>query len=76
MLLGTTAKAWLVRHMPAYVVSLIAVGEPIGATMLGMALPGIHEMPSRCVVFGGFITITGVIGVLHYNRVRPLKAAP
>jgi drug/metabolite transporter (DMT)-like permease len=61
MLLGHTGMNWALRFMPAYVVNLLVLGEPIGATLIGALLPGISQIPSVFTVVGGVIVLAGVI---------------
>lgn len=61
MLLGHTGMNWALGHLPAYVVNLTTLGEPIGATLLAALLPGIAEMPGAGTVFGGVLVLAGVL---------------
>lgn len=61
MLLGHTGMNWALRHLPAYVVNLTTLGEPVGATLLAMLIPGIHEIPSALTVVGGAMILGGVL---------------
>jgi drug/metabolite transporter (DMT)-like permease len=61
MLLGHTGMNWALGHLPAYVVNLTTLGEPVGATILAMVLPGIAETPSAFTVVGGLIVLIGVL---------------
>jgi len=61
MLLGHTGMNWALEHLPAYVVNLTMLGEPIGATILGMLLPGIHEIPPWTTFAGGAVVLAGVL---------------
>lgn len=61
MLLGHTGMNWALGHLPAYVVNLTTLGEPIGATLLAAVLPGIHEVPSAGTIVGGVIVLAGVL---------------
>ena len=60
MLLGHTGMNWALEHLPAYVVNLTVLCEPIGATLLGMLLPGIHETPGWITLLGGAVVIAGI----------------
>jgi drug/metabolite transporter (DMT)-like permease len=68
MLLGHTGMNWALKFLPAYVVNLTVLGEPIGATFLGAVLPGIRQIPSVVTLIGGAIIL---IGVLTTIRGRP-----
>lgn len=60
MLLGHTGMNWALGHLPAYVVNLTVLGEPIGATLLAAIIPGIGEVPGPGVLIGGSIVLLGV----------------
>lgn len=61
MLLGHTGMNWALGHLPAYVVNLTTLGEPIGATVLAALLPGIAEVPGMGTVAGGALVLAGVL---------------
>lgn len=61
MLLGHTGMNWALKYLPAYVVNLVVLGEPVGATILGALIPGIAQVPSIATLIGGAIVLTGVI---------------
>lgn len=61
MLLGHTGMNWALRHLPAYVVNLTVLGEPVGATLLAWALPSIGEAPTLAVVAGGALVLAGAM---------------
>ena len=61
MLFGHTGINWALGHLPAYVVNLTTLGEPVGATILAAALPGIGEMPGIGTVIGGILVLVGVV---------------
>jgi drug/metabolite transporter (DMT)-like permease len=60
MLLGHTGFNWALKYMPAYVVNLTLLGEPVGATLLAALLPGIRELPSAATFLGGALILVGV----------------
>jgi drug/metabolite transporter (DMT)-like permease len=60
MLLGHTGLNWALRYVPAYVVNLTLLGEPVGATLIAAALPGIREVPSGATLAGGALILAGV----------------
>ncbi|MBA3560622.1 MAG: DMT family transporter [Gemmatimonadaceae bacterium] len=60
MLLGHTGMNWALKYLPAYVVNLTTLGEPIGATLLAAVLPGIREIPPAVTLIGGAIVLTGI----------------
>lgn len=61
MLLGHTGMNWALEHLPAYIVNLTVLGEPVGATLLAMLLPGIHEIPPWTTFAGGAVVLAGVL---------------
>ena len=60
MLLGHTGMNWALKYLPAYLVNLTALGEPVGATILGAILPGIRQIPPAITLVGGGIILVGV----------------
>ncbi len=71
MLLGHTGMNWALGHLPAFVVNLTTLGEPIGATILAALLPGIDEVPSMGTIVGGVLVLGGV---MLASRRRPTAA--
>jgi drug/metabolite transporter (DMT)-like permease len=61
MLLGHTGMNWALGHLPAFIVNLTTLGEPIGATILAALLPGIAEVPGLGTVAGGALVLAGVV---------------
>jgi drug/metabolite transporter (DMT)-like permease len=60
MLLGHTGMNWALKYLPAYVVNLVTLGEPVGATLLGAILPGLRQIPSAVTLLGGTVVLLGV----------------
>jgi drug/metabolite transporter (DMT)-like permease len=73
MLLGHTGMNWALKYMPAYVVNLVTLGEPVGATILGALLPGLRQIPSALTLVGGVIVLAGVF--IAARAVSSAKAA-
>jgi len=61
MLLGHTGMNWALRYARSYQVSIVLLGEPIGATLLAALLPGIRERPSLYTVVGGVLVLSGIL---------------
>ena len=59
--LGHTGLNWALRYLPAYVVNLTLLGEPIGATLIAFLLPGIREVPSALTLAGGTLVLAGIL---------------
>lgn len=60
MMLGHTGFNWALRYLRAYAVNVATLGEPVGATVLAMIIPGIAEVPSVLTLFAGLVIIAGV----------------
>lgn len=75
MLFGHTGLNWALKYLPAYVVNLTLLGEPIGATVLAATLPGIHELPSVATLVGGALILVGIYVTARAQRAsRPAPA--
>lgn len=60
MMLGHTGFNWSLRYVPAYVVSLAVLAEPLGAALLAYLIPSIHEVPTPAVLVGGLVVLIGL----------------
>jgi drug/metabolite transporter (DMT)-like permease len=65
MLLGHTGCNWALKYLPAYVVNLTLLGEPVGATLLAAMLPEIREVPGVATLIGGACILAGVFVTLR-----------
>jgi drug/metabolite transporter (DMT)-like permease len=61
MLLGHTVLNWVLEFLPAYIVNLVLLGEPVGATLIAAVLPGIREVPGLATLGGGALVLAGVL---------------
>jgi drug/metabolite transporter (DMT)-like permease len=61
MLLGHTGMNWALGKLPAYIVNLTVLGEPVGATLLAAVLPFIAEVPSAATLGWGALVLVGVM---------------
>lgn len=61
MMIGHTGQNWALRYLPAYVVNLSLLGEPVGATVIAWLLPGIREIPPPSVLLGGGLILVGIL---------------
>jgi drug/metabolite transporter (DMT)-like permease len=59
-LLGHTGFNWALRHVRAYVVSVILLFEPLGATLLAILVIGRAELPGSNTLIGGTAILAGV----------------
>jgi drug/metabolite transporter (DMT)-like permease len=73
MLLGHTGMNWALKYLPAYVVNLTTLGEPVGATILGAMLPGIRQIPPVITLVGGAIILIGVFVAAGGARQRTVR---
>lgn len=64
-LMGHTVFNWALQHVPASVVSVSILGEPVGAVVLAMLVLG--EVPAPMQIVGGLIILSG-IGLFLYFR--------
>lgn len=75
MLLGHTGFNWSLRYVPAYVVSLAILAEPVGATVLAWLHPAIAETPGHWTLGGGAVILAGlVLGTVDWSRSEPRAA--
>jgi drug/metabolite transporter (DMT)-like permease len=64
---GHTVFNWVLRYLPAPVVSLSILGEPVGATVLAWLL--FTQVPSPATLAGGILTLGGIFLYL-WHQVR------
>jgi drug/metabolite transporter (DMT)-like permease len=76
MLLGHTGMNWALKYLPAYVVNLTTLGEPVGATLLAAFLPGIRQVPPLLTLVGGVIVLTGVFVAARSSRESSERSTP
>ena len=75
MLLGHTSFNWALRHVRAYVVSLVVLLEPAGATVLAVLVLGAAERPSMNTVTGGVAILIGMAMLVREQARRPSTPA-
>jgi drug/metabolite transporter (DMT)-like permease len=61
MMLGHTGVNYALRYVPAYVANLAIMGEPVGATLIAWALPGLREVPAAGMLAGAVLILTGIL---------------
>ena len=74
MLLGHTGLNWALKYLPAYVVNLTLLGEPIGATLLAATLPGLNELPGAATILGGALVQFGIYVTARAARTTSASA--
>ncbi|WP_312909055.1 DMT family transporter [Natronosalvus caseinilyticus] len=57
-ILGHTVSNWALKYLESVVVSVAWLGEPVGSTVLALALLG--EIPDVATVVGGLVVLTGI----------------
>lgn len=57
-LIGHSTYNWALRYMPASLVSITTLGEPIGSAILAFFILG--ESPSAITLFGGLLILAGI----------------
>jgi drug/metabolite transporter (DMT)-like permease len=58
-LLGHSSFNWALRFIPATMVTIAVLGEPVGATILAFAI--LKEVPSIIEIIGGILILGGII---------------
>jgi drug/metabolite transporter (DMT)-like permease len=61
--LGHTLFNWALRYLPAYVISISLMGEPIGSTTLAYFV--FREAPPMLTFLGGVLVLAGVYLVIR-----------
>jgi len=67
-LLGHTMQNWALGFLPAYVVSISLLSEPIGSGILAWII--FSEMPSIGVFIGGLVVLIGVYVVTTAEKAK------
>jgi drug/metabolite transporter (DMT)-like permease len=57
-LVGHSASNYALGYLPAALVAVALLGEPVGATILASLL--LHEVPTAFQIFGGILTLIGI----------------
>ena len=69
-LVGQTMQNWALAFLPAYVISITLLAEPIGSGLLAWYI--FSEVPSLGVLVGGLIVLVGVYAVaLSEKEINP-----
>lgn len=70
MLLGHTGFNWALKHVSAPTVSLVMLGEPVGASLIAFVLPAIAEEPAARTLIGGAVILVGIVTATLAPRAR------
>jgi drug/metabolite transporter (DMT)-like permease len=73
-LIGHSSLNWAVRYLPAHIVTVALLGEPVLSTIL--AIPILGEQPGLLRLVGGAVTLVGVYLALRSARPTPPARAP
>lgn len=57
-LIGHSTYNWALAYMPAVLVSIVTLGEPIGSAVLAYFI--LDETPTLLTIFGGLLILTGI----------------
>ena len=57
-LIGHSTFNWILRFMPATLVAITTLGEPVGAAVLAYFI--LQEVPASLTLFGGFLILVGI----------------
>lgn len=57
-LIGHSTYNWALRYLPAALVSITTLGEPIGSAILAYFI--LREAPTSLTIFGGILILTGI----------------
>ena len=63
---GHTLYNWVLKYVPAYMVSVSFLGEPLASSFLAFIIPWINQVPSYYTIFGGFLTMAGIYMTARY----------
>ena len=64
-ILGHSLFNWVLKSLPATLVAIAVLGEPVGATILALVLLG--EVPGINVIIGGVCILAGVFVALRFG---------
>jgi drug/metabolite transporter (DMT)-like permease len=64
--LGHTMFNWALRYLPAYVIGVSLLGEPIGSTVLAYVI--FREVPLALTFVGGVLVLAGIYLVARQER--------
>jgi drug/metabolite transporter (DMT)-like permease len=57
-LIGHSTFNWILRYVPATLVAITTLGEPVGSTVLAYFV--LQEIPAVLTLFGGFLILAGI----------------
>jgi drug/metabolite transporter (DMT)-like permease len=72
-LIGHTTFNWALKYLPASMVAVTILGEPIGSTLLAYIL--LDEGLTPWKVFGGILILAGILIALGRQGLNPVREA-
>ena len=72
-LIGHSTYNWALRYLPAAMVSITTLGEPVGSAILAYFI--LNESPTVLTIFGGALILGGIYLASRGPR-QPLPAQP
>jgi drug/metabolite transporter (DMT)-like permease len=73
-ILGHTVYNWALRHVPASVVSMSLLGEPVGSSLLALLI--FAEAPPELALLGGAVILVGIVLASWGVRARQSASIP
>ena len=65
-LLGHSSLNWALRFVPATMVTIAVLGEPVGATLLAFFI--LKEVPAWVEIAGGVLILAGIVVAFSGSR--------
>jgi drug/metabolite transporter (DMT)-like permease len=72
--LGHSTYNWALRYLPATLVAVTTLGEPLGSSVLAFAILG--EAPSPAQIAGGALLLLGVYLAARHSAPATARVAP
>jgi drug/metabolite transporter (DMT)-like permease len=72
-ILGHTIYNWSLEHVRASLASVALLGEPLGSTLLAIAIPWIQQIPSNYTLIGGTIILSGIYLTAKKSSLKNVK---
>ena len=70
---GHTLYNWSLEHVRASLASVALLGEPLGSTLLAIAIPWIQQIPSNFTLIGGSIILIGIYLTAKKSSLKSVK---
>ncbi|MDQ2695653.1 MAG: DMT family transporter [Pseudomonadota bacterium] len=73
-LIGHSTYNWVLRYIPATLVAIITLAEPLASAVLAYMV--LNEIPTRAVLFGGLLILAGIYLASRQGRPRLSQVPP